>query len=112
MLVARKVLLEANEDGKFSHILEEHDSFFIGSDVFFTFLVNNNLFRLKAQLSRGSQLSREDFGKIEQQFLDGQFPNEIIEQFKGMLDYFGQADICSPQQFAGGQLRQCLCRQT
>jgi pyruvate, water dikinase len=90
MLVARKVLLA---DGDFSPILEEHDSFFIGSDVFFTFLVNNNLFRLKAQLSRGSQISREDFTRIEEQFLDGQFPNEIIEQFKGMLDYFGQAPI-------------------
>ncbi len=93
MLVARKVLLQESEDRDFSHILEEHDSFFIGSDVFFTFLVNNNLFRLKSQLSRNSQISREEFEQVEQQFLDGQFPREIIEQFKDMLDYFGQAPI-------------------
>ena len=92
MLVARKVLLQ--ESGKdFAHILEEHDSFFIGSDVFFTFLVDNNLFRLKSQRSRNFQNSREEFEEVERQFMDGSFPREIIEQFKNMLDYFGQAPI-------------------
>jgi hypothetical protein len=93
MLVARKVLSQKSDGRDFTHILEEHDSFFIGSDVFFTFLVNNNLFRLKSQLSRNSQITREEFEQVEQQFLDGQFPGEIIEQFKDMLDYFGQAPI-------------------
>ena len=93
MLVARKILLQQGGDRDFSHILEEHDSFFIGSDVFFTFLVNNNLFRLKLQLSRNSQISREEFEQVEQQFLEGQFPGEIIEHFKDMLGYFGQAPI-------------------
>ncbi len=93
MLVARKVLLAESGDKDFSHILEEHDSFYIGSDVFFTFLVNNHLFRLKSQLTRDFQISREQFEQVEQQFLDGQFPKDILEQFKNMLDYFGQAPI-------------------
>jgi len=93
MLVARKILLQENGDRDFSRILEEHDSFFIGSDVFFTFLVNNNLFHLKLQLSRNSQISREEFEQVEQQFLTGEFPKEIIAQFKDLLDYFGQAPI-------------------
>ena len=93
MLVARKVLSRKSQGRNFTHILEEHDSFFIGSDVFFTFLVNNNLFRLKSKLSRNSQISHEEFEQVEQQFLDGQFPSDIIEQFKDMLDYFGQAPI-------------------
>jgi pyruvate, water dikinase len=93
MLVARKVLLEESKKSDFSKILEEHDSFYIGSDVFFTFMVNNDLFRLKSQLSRNPQVSLEEFEQIEQQFLHGQFPSEIMEQFKDMLDYFGQAPI-------------------
>ncbi len=93
MLVARKVLLQEKGDRDFSHILEEHDSFYIGSDVFFTFLVDNNLFRLKSQLSRNAQITREEFEQVEQQFLEGHFPGEIIEQFKDMLDYYGQAPI-------------------
>ena len=93
MLVARKVLLQDPGERDYSRVLEAHDSFFIGSDVFFTFLVNNQLFRLKTQLTRNSQISREDFEQVEEQFLEGQFPGEILEQFKAMLDYFGQAPI-------------------
>jgi hypothetical protein len=70
MLVARKVLLQKNGGRDFSRVLEAHDSFYIGSDVFFTFLVNNNLFRLKSQLSRNAQISPEEFEKVEQQFLE------------------------------------------
>jgi pyruvate, water dikinase len=92
MLVARKALLKEN-DKDFSSILEEHDSFFIGSDVFFTFLVDNNFFRLKSERSRNLQFSPEEFEDIELKFLEGRFPREIIEQFKNMLDYFGQAPI-------------------
>jgi pyruvate, water dikinase len=93
MLLARRVLQE--EPGKidFSEILEEHDSFYIGSDVFFSFLVNNNLFRLRLQLSKKPQLSRDEFDQVEQLFLHGQFPKETLEQFRDMLDYYGQAPI-------------------
>jgi pyruvate,water dikinase len=93
MLVARKVLIQQKEEFDFSNILEEHDSFFIGSDVFFTFLVNNNLFRLRLQLSKNAQFSHEEFEVVESLFMKGQFPKEIIDQFKDLLDYFGQAPI-------------------
>jgi hypothetical protein len=93
MLVARKVLEKVPGKTDFSQVLEEHDSFFIGSDVFFTFLVNNNLFRIRLQLSRASQISHEEFENVEKLFLAGRFPREIMDQFKDMLDYFGQAPI-------------------
>ena len=100
MLVARRILL-GGPDGKaedagridFSRILEDHDSFYIGSDVFFTFLVNNDLFRLRLQLTKSSRLSREEFGEVERRFLAGKFPAPIMEQFRNLLDYFGQAPI-------------------
>jgi pyruvate, water dikinase len=93
MLLARKVLKEKDNGLDFASILEEHDSFFIGSDVFFTFLVNNNLFRLRLQMSRNSQISRDEFADVEKQFLAGHFSKEIEDQFKDMLEYFGQAPI-------------------
>ncbi len=93
MLVARKVLLEKSGGLEFSGVLEEHDSFFIGSDVFFTFLIDNNLFRLRLRLSTNSQISRDEFEKVERQFLAGSFQREIMDQFVAMLDYFGQAPI-------------------
>ncbi|HUH66863.1 MAG TPA: PEP/pyruvate-binding domain-containing protein, partial [Syntrophales bacterium] len=91
MLLARRILEKSDQD--FSQILEAHDSFYIGSDVFFTFLVNNDLFRLRLQLTRGSHISHDEFGEVEHRFLEGKFPQEIIEQFSNMLDYYGQAPI-------------------
>jgi hypothetical protein len=93
MLLSRRVLEQDKTGVDFSQIFEEHDSFYIGSDVFFTFLVDNDLFRLRLQLSKNPQLSREEFEKVEQHFLVGQFPKDIIEQFRDMLDYYGQAPI-------------------
>jgi len=93
MLLARSVLLSAGRQDGFSQVLEEHDSFYIGSDVFFTFLVDNGLFQLRLELSKKGKLSRDEFAKLEQRFLKGKFPEETMEQFRGMIDYYGQAPI-------------------
>ena len=93
MLLARSVLLSDNGQTDFTQVLEEHDSFYIGSDVFFTFLVDNDLFQLRLELSRTGKLSRDEFAKVEQRFLNGKFPEETMEQFRGMIYYYGQAPI-------------------
>lgn len=95
MLLARSILAKASEeDGvDFTRLLEDHDSFYIGSDVFFTFLVDNNLFRLRLKLTSNSHLTYEEFEEVEERFLAGRFPTAIMEQFRNMLDYFGQAPI-------------------
>lgn len=93
MLIARSILLKDGGHRDFSGILEAHDSFYIGSDVFFTFLVNNDLFRLRLQLSENSRITREMFEEVEKRFLAGKFPEEITEQFRNLIDYFGQAPI-------------------
>lgn len=93
MLLARGILLQYMGEVDFSEVLENHDSFYIGSDVFFTFLVNNDLFRLRWQLLHDPQFSHEDFGQVEQRFLSGEFPPGVVEQFRNMLEHFGQAPI-------------------
>jgi len=93
MLMARAVLSAGTNDAGFKQILEEHDSFYIGSDVFFTFLVNNGLFELRLQLSKEEKLSWDDFADVENRFLSGKFQPDAMEQFKDMLDYYGQAPI-------------------
>ncbi len=93
MLVARRILLQEPGEFDFADIMDDHDSFYIGSDVFFTFLVNNNLFRLRLQLTRGSQISHDEFEEVERRFMEGSFPRDIMEQFQNMLEYFGQAPI-------------------
>ena len=93
MLLSRRILQTGQGKYDFAQILETHDSFYIGSDAFFTFLVKNNLFQLRMQLTRDSQITHEEFDKVERRFLEGQFPDDIMEQFRDMLDYFGQAPI-------------------
>ncbi len=93
MLLARKILLAGEGTTDFSTVLEPHDSFYIGSYVFFTFLVDNDLFRLRLQLTKNTSITVEEFEAVEQEFLAGSFPEHIMEQFRNLLDYFGQAPI-------------------
>ncbi|MDD5500797.1 MAG: PEP/pyruvate-binding domain-containing protein [Candidatus Omnitrophica bacterium] len=93
MLLARSVLLSEKGQTDFSQVLEDHDSFYVGSDVFFTFLVNNDLFQLRLELTKTGRLSRDEFDSLEQKFLEGKFSEETMEQFRGMIDYYGQAPI-------------------
>jgi len=93
MIMARAVLSAGTDGASFKQILEEHDSFYIGSDVFFTFLVNNGLFELRLQLSKEEKLSWDDFAEVEKRFLSSKFQPDVMEQFKDMLDYYGQAPI-------------------
>jgi hypothetical protein len=44
-------------------------------------------------LTCNSATSHEEFQEIEQRFLSGRFPATIQEQFRAMLDYYGQAPI-------------------
>lgn len=93
MLLARRILLNSEDQPDVAQVLEAHDSFYIGSDVFFTFLVKNDLFQMRLQLTRDSQITYEEFEDVELRFLQGEFPPEIMDQFRDMLDYFGQAPI-------------------
>ncbi len=93
MLLARKILMAGEGKTDFSTVMEPHDSFYIGSDVFFTFLVDNDLFRLRLQLTNNSSITPEEFEAVEREFLAGIFPPHIMDQFRNMLDYFGQAPI-------------------
>jgi pyruvate,water dikinase len=95
MLLARRILFAEQEKAgmDFSGRLEDHDSFYIGSDVFFTFLVNNDLFRLRLRMTRNSDISYEEFKEVEERFIAGNFPAPIQEKFRMMLDYYGQAPI-------------------
>ncbi len=70
--------------------LEPHDSFFIGSDTFFTFLVRNGIWG-----TRQNQRDAEDFfetaTRARRLIITGSFPEHTMRQFEEMVDYFGQS---------------------
>lgn len=90
MLIARAVLRGASP--AWQRILEPHDSFFVGSDVFYSYLVSNGCWRAR-QRQRDATRYLEDLDADERQMRAGAFPEFVREQFAEMLEYFGQAPI-------------------
>jgi hypothetical protein len=90
MLLARAIL--GRHDGRWEDLLERHDSFFVGSDVFYTFLVRNGVWWVR-QGQRDPQAFLEGAERARSSIIRGTFPDSIIRQFADMLDYFGQSPI-------------------
>lgn len=90
MLLARAILCRT--DGKWRDKLERHDSFYIGSDVFYTYLVRNGCWGIRrGQRTPGTFLDGAEEGR--EKILAGSFPSFLREQFVPMLEYFGQSPI-------------------
>jgi len=90
MLLARAIL--SRNDLAWKGKLERHDSFYIGSDVFYTFLVRNGCWKVR----RGQRNESTFFDGIEEareKVRSGVFPSFIREQFTALLEYFGQSPI-------------------
>jgi len=90
MLLGRSILRKS--DARWSERLESHDSFYVGSDVFYTYLVQNGCWWLRRrQKDFNVQLQRA--GEARQRILQGTFPSNIQDQFMEMLEYFGQSPL-------------------
>lgn len=90
MLLARAILKKA--DSKWTELIESHDSFYVGSDVFYTYLVQNGCWWLRRR-QKDFKLFMERAGEARQKILSGTFPDYIQEQFMEMLEYFGQSPL-------------------
>jgi hypothetical protein len=91
MLLAHKILRQ-DTDFDWDNNLEAHDSFFVGSNVYYSYIVHNDLWRLfmrqktlEGYLSAASELRKE--------MLIGSFPDTIREGFQKIIDYYGQYPI-------------------
>ena len=90
MLLARAILRSSN--AKWENLLETHDSFFIGSDVFYTFFIENDCWWDRRALKTG-ELDFEKAERIRHKIYGGFFREDAVEQFKELLNYFGQSPI-------------------
>ena len=91
MLLARRIL-ETQPDSDWAERLEQHDSFFVGSNVYYSYIVNNGWWELYA-----AQKTPEGYFKagaeLHEKMLIGEFPEQLREDFQSMLDYYGQYPI-------------------
>ena len=90
MLLARNILKK--EEPQWKDLLEVHDSFYIASDVFYTYLVRNGCWWIRQKL-RDPEHYLDDVYSARRRILTGTFPEQTVRQFESMLDYFGQLPI-------------------
>jgi len=91
MLLARKIL-QNDKTFDWQAKLEPHDSFYIGSDVFYSYIVENGWWELwLEQKSEGGYSPRA--AELKEKMQKGNFPEEIKEQFHQLIEYFGQSPI-------------------
>ncbi len=90
MLLARKII--ENRCPDIFRKLEPHDSFYIGSDVFYSFIVENHFWDLRIR-----QRSSEEYFSVADEFAGklqtGKFSREMEEQLVKLLEYYGQDPV-------------------
>ncbi len=91
MLLAQKIL--ANDKSfDWDQYLEPHDSFYVGSDVFYSYIVENGWWKLLVK-----QKTKEDYfnaaPEMRENLLRGKFPDQVRERFQEIIEYFGQSPI-------------------
>lgn len=91
MLIARNILMK-EKSLETEKIFEPHDSFYIGSDVFYTYIVENGLWK-EHMAQRTPEGYFEIAKKLYEKLTTGVFPEEIKDQFLQMIEYFGQSPI-------------------
>lgn len=91
MLLARQILLKT--DASWQRRFEQHDSFFIGSDIFYHYLITNRCWWLRRQLQHDVGCSFEQAPLLRERILSGRFEADVMAHFREMLEYFGQSPI-------------------
>ena len=87
MLLARAII--RNKEPEISEVLEPHDSFYVGSDLYYTYIVDNNLWdlRIKQRTEEGYFSLAEEFAS---KLMEGTFSDAMREQFVRIIEYYGQ----------------------
>ena len=87
MLLARSII--RNKEPDIADYLEPHDSFYVGSDLYYTYIVDNKLWdlRVKQHTDEGYFTLAEEFAN---KLMEGEFSSSMREQFVRIINYYGQ----------------------
>jgi hypothetical protein len=92
MLLALRILQEVGETDLKS-CLRTPDSYFIGSDVFYTFMSINNLFHWGDQKYKSEAEMRTEAPKIAQDFESSEFPLDFLGDLSELLETVGRRPL-------------------
>ena len=90
MLLARKIIENTRPD--LYDVMEPHDSWFIGSDVYYSYIVENGFWDLRVR-----QRTEEEYFSLAETFsqklLSGVFSGNMEKRFSFLLEYYGRDPI-------------------
>lgn len=92
MLLAMRILEESGDDD-IKECICSPDSFFIGSDVFYTFLSINNLVHWNDQKYKDEVEMRAEYPQIVRDFEASEFPLDFLGDLSGLLDQVGRRPL-------------------
>ena len=90
MLLARRILDAASP--RWASVLEPHDSFYIASENFYTYLVQNHVWLMR-QKQKDPDAFLDGAAEARQRMFMGAFPDYIRERFQNVLEYFGHSPM-------------------
>ena len=86
MLLARAIIRNCEPD--IHEVIEPHDSFYIGSDLYYTYIVDNDFWDLRIK-----QRTDEGYFALAEEFADrlknGTFSDTMRERFSHIIEYYG-----------------------
>ena len=87
MLLARAII--RNKEPQIDEVLEPHDSFYVGSDLYYTYIVDNDLWdlRIRQRTEAGYFTLAKEFAE---RILGGTFSEPMRQQFVRIIEYYGQ----------------------
>ncbi len=92
MLLALRILSEVADEEILSH-LSIPDSYFLGADVMYTFMAVNNLMHWNDQKYRSEEQIRAEYPQIQEEYMKGEFPADILDEFKKLLESLGRVPL-------------------
>ena len=92
MLLAARILSQVADD-EVRNCLRIPESYFLGADLMYTFMASNHLLPWGDQKYKTEDQIRTDYPQIKDEFLHGQFPGDILEDFAELLDHIGPLPI-------------------
>lgn len=92
MLLAVRILSEVADD-PVKACLRIPLSFFIGSDVMYSFMAINGLLHWGDQKYKPEEQIRADYPQIVEDYLAGSFPGDIIEELEALLNEVGHQPL-------------------
>jgi hypothetical protein len=92
MVLAARILQEVADPG-LRGCLRTPESYFIGSDLMYTFMSINNLVHWNDQKYKNESEMRADFPRIVSEYAEGAFPPDILDKLQTMLLKIGKKPL-------------------